>query len=128
MEQVAITAKLLGMTRFDEETKSYVGLCPRFKVYSQGATEEEARTALRESVQQYIEVCLAHKTFEDVLTKAGFSKITHEARVGMLGEFCEYVTVERTLYEQSFEMEIPLNLIAAEAFNRAGNSTSPLCI
>jgi predicted RNase H-like HicB family nuclease len=111
-ESFSIKVKLEGMTRFDQETKTFVGLCPRLKVYAQGGTEEEAKTALRESVRQYIEVCFHYNTLDEVMHKAGFTKVVSR---DLEREIKEYVRIERTPYQTRFDMEIPIQLVAAEA-------------
>ena len=50
----------------------YVSCCPALDVYSQGDTEEEAHSNLREAVQLFISSCYERGTLDDVLKSSGF--------------------------------------------------------
>lgn len=127
MERAEISFKLRGGTRYDEETGNFVSLCPRLGVYSQGRTKEEAEEALKSTLMLYVETCFRRKRLDDVLLRAGFAQVP----TGDIPAECgadEYIKIEHEKFDSTFDIEIPLNLIAAEASNRAINPHSPTCV
>ncbi len=46
MKALVVTFRLAFATRYDEQAKVHVGLCPLLKLYSQGTTEKEAEDAI----------------------------------------------------------------------------------
>jgi len=56
------------------EGNVYVGLCPELNVSSFGGSIEEARKALQEAVEAFVEECEAMGTLEEVMEEAGFIK------------------------------------------------------
>lgn len=59
-------------TEIFREGNLYVGVCPDLNVSSFGETIEEARNALREAVEAFLEQCEMMGTLEEVLEEAGF--------------------------------------------------------
>lgn len=59
-------------TEIFREGDLYVGICPDLSVSSFGETLEEARRALREAAEAFLEQCEAMGTLEEVLEEAGF--------------------------------------------------------
>jgi len=120
--KIKFTINLKGATRHDEQTNLFVGFCPALKIYSQGTTEQEARHALESSLCLFVETCYKHGILDRVLTNAGFNPIgtpeplsTHEA--------CEeFIMIERAKFDWVFDMNVPLELVAAAA--RGGNNAS----
>ena len=64
--------KLDFRTEIFKEDDQYVALAPELNVSSFGDTEEEAKLALREAVELFLEECKRMGTLEDVLIEAGF--------------------------------------------------------
>lgn len=56
-----------------QEDDVFVSHCPALDVYSQGDTEQEARTNLVEALQLFIEVCYEHGTLDAVMKERGFT-------------------------------------------------------
>lgn len=50
----------------------YLGVCPDLSVSSFGETMEDAKSALREAVEAFLEECETIGTLEEVLEEAGF--------------------------------------------------------
>ena len=72
LEDVSFTFNLVCGAWFDEEAHVWVSYCPRLNIYSQAETEEEAGTAIQESVSLYAKVCYERGLLNEVLQKAGF--------------------------------------------------------
>lgn len=66
----------LVITRVEvfREEDSYVALCPDLDVSSFGDTAEEAKLALHEALEAFIEECDTMGTLEQVLEESGFSR------------------------------------------------------
>lgn len=52
----------------------YVAWSPELNVSSFGETIEEAKSAIREAIEAFVEECETMGTLEDVLEEAGFTK------------------------------------------------------
>ncbi|MCK4325291.1 type II toxin-antitoxin system HicB family antitoxin [bacterium] len=59
-----------------EEDGQYVSLCPELNLSSFGNTPDEARAAIREAIDLFLEECEEMGTLKDVLEEAGFKRIT----------------------------------------------------
>ncbi len=57
------------------EDDLYVSLCPNLNVSSYGESVEEAKQALLEAVEAFLEECAEMGTLEDVLEECGYSKV-----------------------------------------------------
>jgi len=68
MQKVAFRAEIF------REDDLYVGLCPELNVSSFGETIEQAKRALHEAVEAFVEECETIGTLEEVMTEAGFIK------------------------------------------------------
>ncbi|OGE28328.1 hypothetical protein A2867_04940 [Candidatus Daviesbacteria bacterium RIFCSPHIGHO2_01_FULL_40_11] len=55
-----------------KEGKHYVAVAPELNVSSFGSTQKEAKNALREAVELFLEECKRMGTLDDVLIEAGF--------------------------------------------------------
>ena len=77
---VGISLKLLCRVH-QESDKRWVAGCPRLDVYSQGATREEAKRALKEAVELFVESCLERDTLAEVLRDCGFRLVPASGRV-----------------------------------------------
>jgi len=56
-----------------EEDGQFVAICPELNVSSFGDTVDEARKALREAIDLFLEECEEMGTLEDVLRETGFT-------------------------------------------------------
>jgi predicted RNase H-like HicB family nuclease len=61
--------------RRDDDADVFVGFCPRFKVYSQGVTSEEALDAVTGAVVLRIATAFEHGRLDKVLRQAGFDRL-----------------------------------------------------
>jgi predicted RNase H-like HicB family nuclease len=68
MQEVTFRAEIF------KEGDVYVALCPELNVSSFGESIEEARSALYEAVEAFIEGCQSMGTLEEVMIEAGFVK------------------------------------------------------
>lgn len=68
--------KRLVITRVEvfREDDVYVALCPDLDVSSFGDTPEEAKLALDEALEAFLDECEAMGTLNEVLEEAGFSR------------------------------------------------------
>jgi predicted RNase H-like HicB family nuclease len=57
-----------------KEGDEYVALSPELNVSSFGQTIEEAKSAIKEAIEAFMEECERMGTLEDVLEEAGFTK------------------------------------------------------
>jgi predicted RNase H-like HicB family nuclease len=58
---------------FEKDGQQYVALCPELNVSSCGDSVEEAKRALQEAVELFIEECESMGTLHEVLSEAGFT-------------------------------------------------------
>jgi predicted RNase H-like HicB family nuclease len=56
------------------EDDIYVALSPELNVSSFGETIEEAKSAIKEAIEAFIEECEVMGTLDDILEEAGFTK------------------------------------------------------
>lgn len=59
-------------TEIFKENDQYVALAPELNVSSFGDTPKQAKSALKEAVELFLEECKRMGTLEDVLSEAGF--------------------------------------------------------
>lgn len=59
------------------EERWFIASCPVLDVHSQGATEEEAKRNITDTLQLFIESCYERGTLEAVLKESGFTP-THD--------------------------------------------------
>ncbi len=69
-ETVEITVRLRCFVR--SEGESWVSGCPSLGVFSQASTADEAKSALREAVELWVESCLERGTLEHALREVGW--------------------------------------------------------
>ena len=65
--------------RRDDEADVFVGFCPRFQVYSQGETKDEATEAVASAISLRLITAFDHGRIEKVLGQAGFDREFQEA-------------------------------------------------
>ena len=91
--------------RRDDEADVFVGYCPRFQVYSQGETKEEAIEAVNSAVCLRLSTAFDHGNFNTILRQAGFERIAP----GVSQRPCpddEFVAIEFKEGVEVSEMEI----------------------
>lgn len=71
--EIIINRVQIGV-RKDEEAQVYVGFCPRFKVYSQGETKEDAREAVTSAICLRLSTAFEHGRITKILRDAGFER------------------------------------------------------
>jgi predicted RNase H-like HicB family nuclease len=69
-DTVEITIRLRCFVRSEREF--WVAGCPSLDVFSQADTADEARRALREAVELWVESCLERETLEQALRQVGW--------------------------------------------------------
>jgi predicted RNase H-like HicB family nuclease len=60
---------------FRPSGKYWIGSCPSLDVNTQGESFERAQENLKEALALFIESCLNRGTLEEVLGRAGYSKV-----------------------------------------------------
>ncbi len=80
MDTMKVTFNLVCTTRRDAENR-WVASCPRLDVFSQGPTELQAKAALQEAIELWVESCLERETLEEALVECGFHRISKEEAV-----------------------------------------------
>lgn len=124
---IMVTMRLQGATRYDEETKSFVGFCPALKVYSQGKTEDEAKRALESTLALYVETCYTRNILQSVLSRAGFKSFPPGSARSVTSAVNEYILIQKANFDSVFEMDVPLELVAAAALEGTNASSSSRC-
>ena len=71
--RVTVTVNLSAIIEKGEDS-GYVIYCPSLKLCSQGESHAEAKKNIIESVDLFIESCVARKKLGDALVRRGFSK------------------------------------------------------
>jgi predicted RNase H-like HicB family nuclease len=61
--------------RRDDDADVFVSFCPRFQVYSQGETKEEAVEAVASAISLRLTTAFDHGRIEKVLRQAGFDRL-----------------------------------------------------
>ncbi len=108
-DTVTISVQLL--CRVNEEEKGlWSAGCPRLDVYSQGGTREDAKGALKEAIELFIESCLERDTLDEVLRDSGFRLLLSGVEAS---ESSEHIAVERRPADEDDNLlgeEFPLNV------------------
>ena len=60
---------------FKPSGKYWIGSCPSLNVSTQGESFDRAQENLKEALALFIESCLSRGTLEEVLRRAGYSKV-----------------------------------------------------
>jgi len=71
--EIIINKVQIGV-RQDEDANVFVGFCPRFKVYSQAETKEDAREAVKSAVCLRLATAFEHGHIVKILRDAGFER------------------------------------------------------
>ena len=125
--KIMLNISLQGATRFDEQTALFVALCPALKVYSQGTTQEEAEKNLRETLCLYVETCFAHNILDEVLADAGFKSVKPGSALPLESAMGEFIMIQKAHFDSVFDMNVPLELVAAAALEGINAGPSSRC-
>ena len=125
--KIRVTYGLRGASRYDEQTGVFVGFCPALKIYSQGATEQEVREALESAVCLYLETCFSHRILHKVLSRAGFTALSPGSSLSTSEAREEFIKIEQAHFDRVFDMNVPLELVAAAALGGNNASSSSHC-
>lgn len=77
-DTVNISFSLLCTIKQDGEHRWVAG-CPKLDLFSQGETEAEAKSCLKEAIELWVEDCLERGTLDTALREVGFEKVHPEA-------------------------------------------------
>jgi len=73
--EITINRVQVGV-RHDPDADVFVGFCPRFEVYSQGETKEQALEAVTGAIVLRIGTAFDHGRLDKILRQAGFDRST----------------------------------------------------
>lgn len=74
LDTVEITLCLICTVKREGRTRWVTG-CPKLDVYSQGASEQEAKKSLEEAIILWVEDCFERGMLEQALQEVGFHKV-----------------------------------------------------
>ena len=89
--EITINQVKFGVRR-DDESDVFVSFCPRFDVYSQGETKEQALEAAADAVCLRLVTAFEHGRFDKVLRQAGLERIVPGANADPLND--EFVSLK----------------------------------
>lgn len=118
LDTVGISLRLLCTIKQEGRNKWVTG-CPKLDLFSQGKTEEEAKSSLREAIALWVEDCLERGTLERALEECGFHKV-HPTEILPGDEHITLHTVpEDTNREDFFPVDIQIPAYQAAALMAA---------
>jgi hypothetical protein len=88
----------------------YVGYIPSLKIFSQAPDEKDLNSALISAAQMFLITCYERNVLESVLKDRGMTQAVSDA-AKMPAEL-DYISISE--YENSFTVDVPVNLIAAQ--------------
>jgi predicted RNase H-like HicB family nuclease len=122
-QRISIAVKVLATVEYDNEAGVFVSNSPALKIFSQGQTEDEAREALEEAIEMQLVAAYKFDRLHQLLFRAGFTQMVGgnlgpQALESIEGQYVRVMT-EKEVAEKAkqFEIEVPLELIAAAANN-----------
>lgn len=101
MRKMVISFKLPA--NIHQKDGYFVSYCPALDVFSQGATEKEAKNNLVEALTVFLESCIDRGTLDTVLKECGF-------RPDIPGD--------KTVYPPDEYIDVPLPFVAADALGK----------
>lgn len=112
---IEIAVKYRGYVRLSDQTGNYVSWCPMLDIKSQGRSIEEARASLDDSVRLFVVHCFRRGILEEALKRRGLEEQPVDAPIegDCAGEHISLRPVEATDTFESWEGQVPLNLVAA---------------
>jgi predicted RNase H-like HicB family nuclease len=90
LAEITINGVQIGV-RHDADADVFVGFCPRFKVYSQGETKEEAREAVTSAICLRLSTAFEHGRIVKILRDAGFERLVSGSKGGVPSPDDEFV-------------------------------------
>lgn len=105
-----------------QEGSLWVSSCPTLDVYSQGDDREQARQALHEAVELWLESCLERGTLGEALRELGWHKVPPGAR-GPEGEDQIQVlarTEDEQVLGEPFSLDLKIPAYQAALFDQHG--------
>lgn len=110
--KITFEAKLKAGIKYDKEAKVYITYTPALRLYSQGETMIQAKSAIEDAIQSFLIVAYEKGVLEKCLKNVGFSVDAHPQ--GNLSKSEEYISIkeETILEEKKFDdiFEIPASL------------------
>lgn len=105
-------ARLIAGIKYDKDVEMHVTYAPALRLYSQGETVIQAKSALKDAIQSFLIVAYTNGVLEKCLKNVGFS-IVADPRIPP-GENEEYISFkeEEILEEKEFDdiFEVPASL------------------
>lgn len=108
-----LTVRLNGVTRRDDESNVYVSYCPALDLYSQAPTEDQAKEALESAIRLFLMSCVERQQLCHVLHARGFTKAAG-VPLSRPMDTPEFILVREHRFESTFDVNVPLYLLAAE--------------
>lgn len=101
--------------RHDDDAGVFVGFCPRFNVYSQGETGDEAKEAVTSAICMRLRTAFDHGRVETVLRQAGLTrKLSGTAAISTLSpddEFVAFKFTEGVEVSEIAQLKIPVGAL-----------------
>jgi len=105
-------ARLIAGIKYDKDVEVYVTYAPALRLYSQGETEIQAKSAIKDAIQSFLIVAYTNGVLEKCLKNVGFSIVADPRST--LCESEEYISFEEKeiLEDKEFEdiFEVPASL------------------
>lgn len=118
-KKLDVKFSLQGTIREDRQTRSFVSYCPTLDLYSAGRSRIDAKKALTAAVDTYVRICFERGILGKMLMDKGFLA----APSGSVGRTVneQYITVgeHASEYDDVFDFDVPLHLIAAQSQEQA---------
>ena len=114
---VGLKFSLQGQLREDKQTNCFVSYCPALDIYAAGNTRPEAKDALRATIELFIRICYERAIFGVALRQRGFTAAESGA-VPVVTDAQEFIAIQEdaeSMYDDVFEVDVPMHLIAAGA-------------
>ncbi len=112
--RITFEAKLKAGIKHDKDANVYVTYVPALKLYSQGETELQAKTALNDAVASFLLVAYENKLLEKCLHIVGFKNSEGEEKSEQKEDQEDYINIteEMILEKNNFEdvFEVPAYL------------------
>ncbi len=110
---IRFKANLKAGIKYDEQAKVHVTYAPALQLYSQGTTPLEAKVALADAVQMFLNVAYDRGILEKVLQLTGFTRSTGKStpRTEAEEEYIEVIEQE-VLQKNNFQdiFDVPASL------------------
>lgn len=117
---------LQGKIREDQDTKSFVSYCPALDLYSAGRTRPEAKAALQSAVDMFIRLSYDRGILGQLLRDKGFDSAVSAGPTLSDGLPLDdnFIAITEThasdapAYDDVFDVEVPIHLVAKEQIRR----------